>query len=426
MSHVQKINLYWKHLFAHDFIKDFSVLLSSSVLKQAIGFITLPLLARLYSPDAFGLLELFLAIGALVATVACFRFELTIGLSHDKESAANILALCALLITFVFFLTLICVGGAVFIFHQDPIFFILPVYISAFAFSQALTYYQLKFEDYQSVAKFRTYKVLFVQGSCFLGIFLNSTHGLIIGHVVGEGLATLILLQMSLKYFSIQDISLRGMRKNLHQHHKLASTMVISHFIGSAALRIPVFFIPLISSVEALGYYSICQRILGTPGIIAENIGTIYRQKAIEEKRVSGSFNHCFRLYFLKTFIGSIPIFTFIFLFPSFILSIVMGTYPGEILDYFQILSLGALFSFISTPLDKGAIIENEKMYIFGWQFLRLFISFFISAAFYYFLKDVGWYIFSLVFLSSSLYTFDLVIEYKLSLGRKNHKVKVI
>lgn len=103
MSHVQKINLYWKHLFAHDFIKDFSVLLSSSVLKQAIGFITLPLLARLYSPDAFGLLELFLAIGALVATVACFRFELTIGLSHDKESAANILALCALLITFVFF-----------------------------------------------------------------------------------------------------------------------------------------------------------------------------------------------------------------------------------------------------------------------------------------------------------------------------------
>ncbi len=426
MGYLQKINLFWSYLLSADFLKNFMALLSSSVLKQIIGFIALPLLARFYTPNAFGLLELFLAIAGLIATIASFRFELMIGLAKNHKEANNVLMLCFVFNILFTIFSLVGAIVAIVIFGEEPIYLILPIYVFMFAFSQSLTYYQLNFENYKNVAKFRTYKVLFIQSTCFAMIFCNLNYGLILGYTIGESLAALAILQMSVRYFSISDVSLSDIWKAFRSGLKISSTMFISHFIGAAALRVPAFFIPLIGSTEILGYYSICRQILTAPTLIAENIGVIYRQKAIEEWKNRGAFTHCFLLYLAKVSIVALPIFSFIFVFPSFIFDIVMGHYPPEIISYFQVLSLGTLFLFISTPLDKGAVIVNAKGYILSWHLIRLLALYGFSIIYYKTCYNTLYYIWGFTFINIILYVYDMIYEYHLSKERIQNDYKMV
>lgn len=55
-----------------------------------------PILTRLYSPEAFGFLAIFISITSIVGVIACMRYELAIMLLKSDEKAANLLALCLL------------------------------------------------------------------------------------------------------------------------------------------------------------------------------------------------------------------------------------------------------------------------------------------------------------------------------------------
>lgn len=56
-----------------DIWKNSAQLLSANVVAQAIGLLVYPILTRLYSPDDFGLFNLFLSIGGIL--VLCSTAE---------------------------------------------------------------------------------------------------------------------------------------------------------------------------------------------------------------------------------------------------------------------------------------------------------------------------------------------------------------
>ncbi|MBQ0153555.1 MAG: oligosaccharide flippase family protein [Bacteroidales bacterium] len=69
--------------------KNSAHLLSANVVAQAIGLIVYPILTRIYSPEDFGLLNLFLSIGGILSVVATIEYQGAIVLpSDDKKSIA--------------------------------------------------------------------------------------------------------------------------------------------------------------------------------------------------------------------------------------------------------------------------------------------------------------------------------------------------
>lgn len=73
--------------------RNVSVLVSGTVMAQAVTVLAAPLLTRLYSPHAFGLLGIFIALLMLLTVVMSLRYEQAIPLPEDDREAAALLLL---------------------------------------------------------------------------------------------------------------------------------------------------------------------------------------------------------------------------------------------------------------------------------------------------------------------------------------------
>lgn len=73
--------------------RNVSVLVSGTVMAQAVTVLAAPLLTRLYSPHAFGLLGIFIALLMLLTVVMSLRYEQAIPLPEDDREAGALLLL---------------------------------------------------------------------------------------------------------------------------------------------------------------------------------------------------------------------------------------------------------------------------------------------------------------------------------------------
>ncbi|MEM8486607.1 MAG: oligosaccharide flippase family protein [Bacteroidota bacterium] len=83
------------------FIKAVSTLLSGTLVALIISYLAQPVLARLYTPEAFGLLDALVAIIALLVPFATLRYEDALMLPENEEEALGILGLTFLLVLIV-------------------------------------------------------------------------------------------------------------------------------------------------------------------------------------------------------------------------------------------------------------------------------------------------------------------------------------
>ena len=68
-------------------VRDVGKLLSANVIAQALGLLIYPILTRLYSPDDFGLLSLFMSIGGILVLLATWEWYNAIVLPKKEEEA---------------------------------------------------------------------------------------------------------------------------------------------------------------------------------------------------------------------------------------------------------------------------------------------------------------------------------------------------
>ena len=106
MRQAQKISDFLKRDYTRNFFKLFSSLLFA----QGLSFALSPLLSRLYSPEEFGLVALYMAIGGLLAMIATGKYEQAIMLPAKNEEAAALFSLVLMLtIGFSLFYTVLLV-----------------------------------------------------------------------------------------------------------------------------------------------------------------------------------------------------------------------------------------------------------------------------------------------------------------------------
>lgn len=102
------------------FIKAVSTLLSGTLIALLISYLAQPVLSRLYTPEAFGLMDALVAIIALLIPFATLRYEDALMLPEDDEEALGILGL-------TFLLLLIVTGGCLLLLaFRAPLISLLP------------------------------------------------------------------------------------------------------------------------------------------------------------------------------------------------------------------------------------------------------------------------------------------------------------
>lgn len=180
--------------FARDVIK----LLTASALGYGVFLLVLPTLSRLYTPEDFGLLGIFLAVCMTVSTISASGYEYTLLITEDEPDASNLLAISC------FFVLTTCIIVAFLMLTLRPYLLnysivrklgwsldYIPLMVFNFGLYNVFSHWLSRYQAFKliSVARFIQ---LFSIAACQLviGYFTYHSGGLIVGVIIGQQIAT--------------------------------------------------------------------------------------------------------------------------------------------------------------------------------------------------------------------------------------------
>lgn len=286
-----------KSEFSHNVL----TLITGSSIAQAIPILTSPVLTRIYTPEDFGVMALFVAIVGFFSVIASGRYEQAIILPRYDKYAINLFILSFILIV----ITSFCVSIVIFSFKNEILLllkndllgdwlYLVPVTIFCVALLNLLMIYSNRLKKYEDIAKATVVKsIALVFAQLLIGILKNGFAGLIIGQVLSQVFANLKLIKNVIKDKKIlAKISLKKMTVLMKRYVNFPRYNMPHAFLNTISASTPIFvFGPFFGSDE-VGYYSLALMVVLSPMmIIASATAKVYNQKVVEIHNANGDIN---------------------------------------------------------------------------------------------------------------------------------------
>lgn len=371
------------------FTRDVLTLVKGTTISLIITTLASPIITRLYGPDAFGLVALFTSITGILGIIVCLRYEFAIVLPKSDEEAANVFGLCiaiAFLVSIAAIPVLIVVQQPVVDFLKapqlGPFFWLIPPTLLISGFFLALNYWNTRNKQYNRLSIARVTSSLLTSGTQISGGFLGYASGsvLIYANVLGQFVSTLILGILSMRehlVFFRQNITRKGIAEAFRRYIIFPKFDAGAALINTISWQVPIFLLSYFFSTTVVGYYSLGMMVVTLPmTVIGSAIAQVFFQRAAMEKHVGslsvifeGAYSFLIKIslfpLLLLAFIGQ-DLFVFIF-----------GPSWGEAGYYIQILSVWAVFLFISSPLSSVLPIVGKQKIGLVLSILTLITRFF-------------------------------------------------
>lgn len=403
-------------------------LMIATGISQLVTLGTLPLLTRMYTPDAFGIFRFFLVVVGLLSVIAAGRYELAIVLAKNKGDAFGLLCLSFIVLAIsISLLFLIIILGSQITYllkylKMVPVFYFVPLGVFLGTGFYIFYYWFNRESSYRSMAVgVVTLSVGTAIGSLAAGLYSGLSSGLVLGSLFGQfiGFATLYILyrQGALCQnigFNRSKILMVARKYVNHPKH-----LVVAHSISAICLTLPVFFISFFYGLDVLGQYALVVRILGAPvSLIATSVGDVLRQKFSEEFRKDGRFNHSFVFVFTHLLLLAMPCFIIFFVVAPRLIPFVFGSAWQAAGEYSRILCISTFAYFVTSPLDKAALATGHTNYIFLWYSTKLLSYITLAFLSYAFAWSFWVFLWSMCLIDITSYIVDLAMGYRFSKGR--------
>lgn len=292
----------------------------------------MPLLTRLYSPDAFGVFSVFASVMGVVLVVSSLRYELAIPLPGTRRSALQLL-----LIALTVNLCVALVAGAVVAVFRFEIaglvdtpllatyLWLLPVAILSGGTFKALNYWAIRNKDYRKIASTKlTQAFSNVVAQILGGVAGAGSLGLIIGQILGQSAGItrlskgLSLNELREGYSKVRSRGLLARYKNFPRFDAPAAA------VNVLSAQLPNVAMALLFGPAAAGLYYLADRVLAVPmSIIGQAVGQVLFGQAREDMASGALFKRVLGLLLALFVLASViclavsliaePVFVFVF-----------------------------------------------------------------------------------------------------------------
>lgn len=411
-----------------EFLKNVITLISGTVIAQAIPLAISPILTRLFSPEDFGLLALYMSIASVLAVIATGRYELAIMLPKKDEDAKKIVALSIYLSIIVSFVSLILIA----VFNKQittitkneniSIFlYFIPLSVFFISSYQVFYYWLNRQKKYMKLAQSKVVQSA-LTGSSNLGFgAFGFGGGLIFGSLIGQAGASIFTAKFALsKNQFFKNNKLDSILKIAKKYSDFFKYDVFASFFNVLTPQSIIFLLGALFNLALVGMYSFTFRVLLTPiSVVASAIFDTFKQKATEDYNKTGSCRKIYVKTFKSLFLLSIVPFTVLFFFGTEIFSFVFGKEWSQAGEIAQVLSPMFMLKFISSPLSYTFYIANkQKQNLIGQSALFFLTAGAVYLAYHF--NDTK-LLFKLISVSYSLiYIVYLILSYRFSSVKTN------
>lgn len=285
-------------ILKEDFFRSVGLLVSGTAIGQVISLIALPILTRLYTPEEFSQLSLFLAFVGIISTVSCLRFEVAIPLSKSCEEKNN-LSILAILSLLCFCLLLMLFSFLASSYIDDSrinIDFVLLAIVAIFSLGlfNVLDFLVVRDKNFKLSSKTKIMQSVAQNGSqCFFGI-VNFSNGLLSGYVCYVMFGVLCYRRYVwaiVKMFStVNFTSLMKTATNYSNYPKFSTFQALFNI---SAIQVPIMIIAIYGISPDAGYLMLAMRVMQAPlSLVATSVSQVYMAHAEEQNKNNNLYSY--------------------------------------------------------------------------------------------------------------------------------------
>ncbi len=193
------MNILPKGRFAQNVLK----IAGGTALGQGIVMLSSPVLTRIYTPEHFGLLSVYVSILSMILVIASMRYEVAITIAQDDAEAAHVVVISLLSVGIISILVMIaCLFSSKELLYKLKIsniksylYWMLPIGVAGGGAYQVLSNWALRQRNYDCLAKTRFHQGLAqVLTQVGFGFMIHGSFGLLAGADLGRlsGTSTLV------------------------------------------------------------------------------------------------------------------------------------------------------------------------------------------------------------------------------------------
>lgn len=364
------------------FTRNVLMLMTGSTIAQAVPLAIMPILTRIYSPEDFGLLALYIAILSVVSVAATGRYELSIMLPEKDEDARILLqasAFIAFTLGMILFVLLFFFAEYLASFLGNPDIkkwlYLVPFTVSMTGLYQALTYWSNRQKRFKDTAVSRVNQSLSQGFFQAVFSFSKQSGGLIIGQTIGVFFGCLYLLLKKRNYKRlITKVNIKKTLLQLRRYRDFPKYSIGGALCDNAAIQMPILILTKYYSSAVTGMFSLTFRVLSIPSIlISSALSQVLFQKIVEinNTRPRELYSFTIKVFFslLIVFLPVIPLMWFL---GEDIFSFVFGEEWKVAGEYAGYLTIAVAVRFCISPLSAIMTLNSNLKKGVIWQVLYL------------------------------------------------------
>ncbi|HEF8771918.1 TPA: oligosaccharide flippase family protein, partial [Providencia stuartii] len=275
------------------FLRRVSLLVGGTAIGQFISIISLPILTRLYSPEAFSNLAVYVSVLSLLTAVSCMRLEIAIPLpkSHKIAAALCILSIVStILFSLLITIIILCFPDLFRILTDNKIqkiIWLIPLGVLAVGIYNALQYWSTRNKKFKLISKTRITQSI-GGNSIKLGsgiLFNGSVIGLILGQFLSQsiGFINLGLSLIKNDWNIFKKLKLYHFKVALKRYDKFPKYSTLEAFANIGSIQIPILIIASYYMSSETGYLMIAMQILAIPmTLIGGAVSQVYLADAAQ------------------------------------------------------------------------------------------------------------------------------------------------
>lgn len=348
-----------------------------TIFAQLLTVIASPILARIYGPDAFGMLALFTSIVTTIAVVACLRYELSIMLPKSDRNAANLFGVSLTSAIVIGILTL----PLMWMFHDlllqrlkapelGPYLWLVAPAVFVNGTFVALNYWNSRTRQYGRLSIARIISSLASAGIQLGAGLAGYAYGgsLIAASIVGSGVSALVLGAQIWRDDGLmlkRCIDPRDMATEAARYKKFPLLDSWSSLLNAISWQLPTFLLSAFFSSTVVGYYALGMNVLQLPmSLIGSAIAQVFFQRASEAK-FDGTLGRIVEDTFRRlSMIGVFPILLLASIGRDLFI-VIFGPTWAEAGTFVQILALWIFFVFITSPICAiFSVLERQGTFL--------------------------------------------------------------
>jgi lipopolysaccharide exporter len=364
-----------------DLMKSFLTLFSGATLGQLIPFFAGPILARLYSPEDFGLFALLSSTAGLASIVATGSYEFAI-LTSDSDDEADSLSLLSSLLSFIFSVIAAAIIVVILVLVKPWssssigwIWLLAPIFVFFQGIMNSTNFRLNRQKRYGVMAKGKLVRAAVMTVIQLLLGFLKLPWGLfpgmISGHVAASGYQFSRVKDSF--YKAIKSFSTKNIKALAVKFYRFPLFLLPAQLVNEMSVQVPIYLLRTFFTTAAVGLYALPQKFLNVPVVLIGNsLGQVFFQKAAEQKNdlvaLANTTKSLFRFLFR---IGVVP-FSVILVFGDLLFALVFGQEWQQSGVYSQLLSPWLLFVLVGSPISKLFTVLDRQKESLGLNILLL------------------------------------------------------